>query len=226
MADIQKAQPVAQHQPHNTQQHRLEHVAGLDGGLDAGGVGHLDLAGHLVHLHHGHVAGDEVRHQIVVVVLLGATGPQLRMFVFSVEHRGASAHSATSATSAASVHEGVAAVGSLGCPLSGRRPGNGDGSGQGRTMTPKASQKRSDNVAKLVAEIVVVPAVEPRVGAGGRHAQHMTNGVDDEHRLLIFGLLKGVVQVEHQVVDVEWHPANGEDESDRHQQRVESSQPL
>ena len=93
-------------------------------------------------------------------------------------------------------------------------------------MAPKASEKRSDNIAKLVAEIVVVPAVEPRVGAGRRHAQHMTNGVDDEHRLLIFGLLKGVVQVEHQVVDVEWHPANGEDESDRHQQRVESPQPL
>lgn len=79
---------------------------------------------------------------------------------------------------------------------------------------------------ELVTEVVVVPPVEPRIGTGGRHAQHVTQGVDDQHRLLVFGLLERVVQVQHQVVNVERHPTYGKDEGDRDKQRVESPQSL
>ena len=93
-------------------------------------------------------------------------------------------------------------------------------------MAVSEAQDRSDDVAELVTEVVVVPAVEPRVGARRRHAKDMTHGVYDEHRLLILGLLERIVEIEDEIVDVEWHPAESEYEGDRHQQGIETSQPL
>lgn len=45
-----------------------------------------------------------------------------------------------------------------------------------------------------------------------------------DHSLGVFGP-EGIVDVQHEIEDVERHPAHGEDEGDDDQQRVEPTQP-
>jgi len=52
---------------------------------------------------------------------------------------------------------------------------------------------------KLFAEVVVKPAVEKGIGASGRHAEEVTDGVDYEHLLFVIRVPKRVVHIEDKV---------------------------
>jgi len=56
-------------------------------------------------------------------------------------------------------------------------------------------ERGRQNPLKLVAEIVVEPAVEKGIGAGGRHAEEMTDGVDDEHLFFVIRMPERIVQI-------------------------------
>jgi len=72
---------------------------------------------------------------------------------------------------------------------------------------PEGSHKDTD---ELAAEVAVEPAVEKWIGAGGRHADEMTSGVDDDHFFLVFRSIERVVHIQNEIDDVQWQPSNGE----------------
>jgi len=88
---------------------------------------------------------------------------------------------------------------------------------------PEGSHKDTD---ELAAEVAVEPAVEKGIGAGGRHADQMTSGVDDDHLFFVFRSIERVVHIQNEVKNVQWHPSNGENEGDCYQQVVPPPQPL
>ena len=79
---------------------------------------------------------------------------------------------------------------------------------------------------KFAAEVAVEPAVEKGIGAGGRHADQMTSGVDDDHLFFVFRSIERVVHIQNEVDDVQWQPSDGENEGDCYQQVVPPPQPL
>ncbi len=94
------------------------------------------------------------------------------------------------------------------------------------------------NVLELLPEGVVEPAVQDRVGEGGRHSDQVAHG--EHHAVELVNLneetkqahkYKGasskgrrahlhVAHVEHDVEDVEREPGEGEDDDDGHEQGV------
>jgi len=69
---------------------------------------------------------------------------------------------------------------------------------------------------KFFTEVVVEPAVEQRVGAGGAHADHVADGVAHQHALGDRRALHVRVQVE----EVQRQPGDAEDDRDADQQAV------
>ena len=55
---------------------------------------------------------------------------------------------------------------------------------------------------KFAAEVAVEPAVEKWIGAGGRHADQMTSGVDEDHLFFVFRSIERVVHIQNEVDDV------------------------
>ena len=88
---------------------------------------------------------------------------------------------------------------------------------------PEGSHKDTD---KFAAEVAVEPAVEKWIGAGGRHADQMTSGVDDGHLFFVFRSDEGVVHIQNEVDDVQWQPSDGENEGDCYQQLMPPPQSL
>ena len=69
----------------------------------------------------------------------------------------------------------------------------------------RQSQKRDwQYLDEIVAKVVVEPAVKKGIDAGWGHLKEVTNGVDDEHFLLVFRVCERVVKIEDQIKDVQW----------------------
>jgi len=88
------------------------------------------------------------------------------------------------------------------------------------------SERSHKDTNELAAEVAVEPAVKKWIGAGGRHADQMTSGVDDGHLFFVFRSDEGVVHIPNEVNNVQWEPSDGENESDGYQQVVPPPQPL
>jgi len=70
---------------------------------------------------------------------------------------------------------------------------------------------------ELAAKVVVEPAVKERIGAGGRHAKKVKNGVGDSHQFLVPRKSEWIIEIEKKIKDVQRKPGDTEDDGYGHQ---------
>ena len=99
----------------------------------------------------------------------------------------------------------------------------GNTSCTGRTNKPGRSRK---DEFEFAAKVLIEPAVEERIGAGGWHPKEMASGVDYEHHFFVPWKFKWVVEIESEIKNVQRKPSDGEDEGNGHQKAMTSTQAL
>ena len=95
------------------------------------------------------------------------------------------------------------------------------------TAAAKGASSGRPHHHKLAPNIIVEPSIQKGVGAGGAHPDEVAHGVGDHHPLLVLvRLAERVVEIQHEIEDVEREPGDGENQGDPHQELTPPPQTL